>query len=216
MTCLLGPSGSGKTTIFNLAAGLLEPDSGLVKVRKDVRRGYVFQESRLLPWKTLEENIEFVQENYLSPEKAARERERLFRLTRLSGARDKYPGELSGGMKQRLELVRAFSVLPDLVLMDEPFRSLDTRTVYHLREMLLTFRRERELTYLLITHDPGEAAMMADKILVLSVGPAEIVERYNVNTLREARHPRRGEINNLIADITNLFVKLVDFPQEDR
>ncbi|MFW6386576.1 MAG: ABC transporter ATP-binding protein [Bacillota bacterium] len=210
VTCLLGPSGSGKTTVFNLAAGLLEPDSGRVEVRADYRKGFVFQEPRLLPWKTLEENIKFVQGNYLSPERAEKVRERLFRLTRLTGARAKYPGELSGGMKQRLELIRAFSINPDLVLMDEPLRSLDTRTAYHLREMLLKFRREGELTYLLITHDPEAAAMMADKILVLSEGPAEIVKKYRVKTPRKERDLRRGEINRLIEDMINLFVELVE------
>jgi len=117
--CLLGPSGSGKTTLFRIASGLEAADSGQIIKNNNPRFSYVFQSPRLLPWKTAEENLIFVQKNY-GLEKEAQLRDLLFNLSGLAQFKDAYPHELSGGMQQRLELIRAFAVKPDLVFLDEP------------------------------------------------------------------------------------------------
>jgi len=122
IVCLLGPSGSGKSTLFKLAAGLIEKDSGQIVINENLRKGYIFQNPRLLPWKTVEENLIFVQENYLPKQKAKKIRDKLLELNGLDNFKNNYPAQLSGGMKQRLEIIRGLSILPDFLLMDEPFK----------------------------------------------------------------------------------------------
>ncbi len=175
--CLLGPSGCGKTTLLNIIAGLDRDFDGQVSLptapgKEEPVIGYVFQNPRLLPWRTVIENIKLV----LTPEQAASGIvEDLLAATELQEFPHAYPERLSVGMSRRVALVRAFAVQPDLLLMDEPFVSLDEPTADRLRLLLLEIWRAHPTTVLFVTHDTREAAVLADRIILLSSAPGSIV-----------------------------------------
>ncbi|NMB01878.1 MAG: ATP-binding cassette domain-containing protein [Firmicutes bacterium] len=185
---LVGPSGCGKTTLLNMVAGLIEPDRGALARDVDLRLAYVFQEPRLLPWKTVEENISFVQDNFLSVVEAKKTRESLLQKTGLNEYKDVYPAQLSGGMKQRLEIVRALSIKPRLLLMDEPFKSLDLALKLQLQKLIMAEQVKDKFAVLFITHDPEEAVMLADRVVVLSDKPTKIQREIVVDMPDEERN----------------------------
>lgn len=174
---LTGPSGCGKSTLLHMAAGLLAPVAG--DVENTFRRtACVFQEPRLLPWRTARENIAFGLKALGLGGAARRSRaEALAQRLGLGDAVAKYPHQLSGGMRQRVALGRALAVEPDLLLLDEPFGALDAGRRAELQEMLLGLLRERGLAALLVTHDVGEAELLGDEMLVLSGAPGRVLER---------------------------------------
>jgi NitT/TauT family transport system ATP-binding protein len=210
IVCLLGPSGCGKSTLFKILAGLEEEDSGVVNIKPEIRTGYVFQKPRLLPWKTVEENLEFVQNNYLKSDRAREIRENLLELNGLGNFKGSYPSQLSGGMKQRVEIIRGLSIWPKLLLMDEPFKSVDTQMKLNLREMVLRFVEREGLSALLITHDPEEAVLTADRIYILSGQPGKMIEEYKINTPRAERSLKNIDLYNIIQEIIHIFRQLVD------
>jgi len=166
---LLGPSGSGKTTLLQIAAGIIEPVRGRV-TRGYARQAVVFQEPRLLPWMTLTDNIAYGLaargESKASRRAAA---ERLALAVGLEAADfEKYPSELSGGMRQRANVARALAVDPDMLFLDEPFSATDVGLRRHLQDLLIAAARERGFSVLLVTHDLAEAVRIADRIVVLS------------------------------------------------
>jgi NitT/TauT family transport system ATP-binding protein len=174
---LIGPSGCGKTTVLNIIAGIISPDNGRVRVAKGKRIGYVFQEPRLIPWKSVEENILFVQDNYSLAEKSAREiREKLIEEAEMKDFAHSFPSELSGGMKQRVSLLRALSIIPHILLLDEPFKSMDSKTVSVMEKIILQIRKKEHPGILLVTHNYQEALRLSNRIYVLSQRPARIVE----------------------------------------
>lgn len=174
--CVLGPSGCGKTTLLNIIAGLDRDFDGRVVLpamasARDPVIGYVFQNPRLLPWRTVIENVELV----LRPEQARTGlAEELLAATGLQDFPHAYPERLSVGMTRRVALARAFAVQPDLLLMDEPFVSLDEPTAHRLRLLLLEIWNRRPTTVLFVTHDIREAVLLADRILLLSLAPASL------------------------------------------
>ncbi len=208
ISCLLGPSGSGKTTVFRAASGLEEVDSGEVLIEDSVRSAFVFQEPRLLPWKTAEENLIFVQQNYELEDKAEL-RELLFNLSGLSEFKKSYPHQLSGGMKQRLELIRALSIKPDLVFLDEPFKSLDMKTKYNLRKLITAIHRETEITIFLITHDPEEALLLGDRVYILAGEGEGIKREIEISKSRKDRKIGDPDIYNMLEEIMAVFTDLV-------
>ena len=210
IVCLLGPSGSGKSTLFNMAAGLLESDNGRVEINSEMRTAYVFQHPRLLPWKTVEENLIFVQQNYLKDKEAKKIREKLLKLNGLADSHQSYPAQLSGGMKQRLEIIRALSIWPNLLLMDEAFKSVDAQLKVNLRKMLLRFYEKKNMTVLLITHDPEEAVLLADRIFILSGKPANIKKEFVINKDQRDRKLTDENLYNIIQEIISLFMEIVD------
>lgn len=215
--CLLGPSGSGKTTLFRTASGLEKVDAGEVLKYNQPRFAYVFQNPRLLPWKTAEENLIFVQKNY-DLENNKKLRDLLFKLSGLDKFRDSYPHELSGGMQQRLELIRAFAVKPDLVFLDEPFKSLDMRTKYNLRKLITLIQKETGITLFLITHDPEEALLLADRIYILAAEAQGIKKEIEIKKAREERKIAQPEIYQRLEEIMAIFTDLVsdlDYAAED-
>ncbi len=176
VVALVGPSGCGKTTLLNMAAGLLEPNEGAVRNNFD-RTACLFQEPRLLPWKRARDNIAWGLKS-LRVSRAERETrvERLAAEVGLTrGDLNKFPHELSGGMRQRVALARALAVRPELLLLDEPFSALDVGIKRDLHELLLREIAQRALTVLFITHDLMEAVKLADRILVLTAEPGRIV-----------------------------------------
>ena len=210
IVCLLGPSGSGKSTLFKLAAGLIQPDKGEIKFNKKMRTGYIFQNPRLLPWKTVKENLIFAQENYLSPQNSEKIRNRLLELNGLAAFKNSYPAQLSGGMKQRVEIIRGLSIWPELLLMDEPFKSVDAQLKVNLRKMLLRFYEKMDLTVLLITHDPEEAVLLADRILILSGKPANIKKEFVIDKKQEERKISDNNLYKIMEEIISLFMEMVD------
>ena len=184
---LLGPSGCGKSTLLNLAAGLLVPGAGEVdfdgKPLNGLNRnvGYMTQGDTLLPWMTVAKNITLPLELRNHPKADREERlERALRLVNLLEARDKFPSELSGGMKRRALLARSIIYDPQMLLMDEPFGALDAqlREVMH-QELLDTVNRMDE-SVLFVTHDISEAILLADRILVLGGQPLRVLEEFKV------------------------------------
>jgi NitT/TauT family transport system ATP-binding protein len=174
---IVGPSGCGKSTILNMVAGFLPATKGEILVGdRPVKgpgpdRGVVFQNFALFPWKTVIDNVAFGLKMRGIP-KSERDRIALefLALAGLTNAADRYPNELSGGMQQRVGVVRALANEPDVLLMDEPFASVDAQTRMTLQEELTRIWQERRHTVLFITHDVGEAVFLADRIIVLSKG----------------------------------------------
>lgn len=206
--CLLGPSGSGKTTLFRIASGLEAADSGQIIKNNDPRFAYVFQTPRLLPWKSAEENLIFVQKNYgLESEKELRDL--LFKLAGLEDFKTAYPHELSGGMQQRLELIRAFAVKPDLIFLDEPFKSLDMKTIMNLRKLINLIQAETGITLFLITHDPEEALLLADRIYIMAAEDSGIIKEIKIEQPREKRKISDSQLYQHLENIMEIFSDLV-------
>lgn len=168
---IVGPSGCGKSTLLNILSGIETPTSGRVEISQDGRQakvGYVFQASRLLPWRTVLDNLMFVQEDRTrEDEERCR---RYLSMVHLAGTERKYPGELSGGMQQRVGIARAFSIEPDVLFMDEPFSHLDAITARSLRGELHRIWKQTGKTVLFVTHDVGEAVELSNRILVFAKG----------------------------------------------
>jgi len=166
---LVGPSGCGKTTLLRIIAGLDKDYQGTVQLPDHGRLGMVFQEPRLLPWRTLEQNVRLA-----APDVTDATLDPLFRVLGLTNHRHHYPGELSLGLARRVALARAFAVGPDLLLLDEPFVSLDDALALRLREELVDLVKRRPVTTLLVTHNVDEAIALADRIFLLTSSPARV------------------------------------------
>jgi nitrate/nitrite transport system ATP-binding protein len=183
---LIGPSGCGKTTLINLVAGLIRPDAGAIRlagqpVRAPGRdRGVVFQQHLLLPWMSAYRNVRFALD-CAGAGMPASERDRLARhylaLVGLAGAEEKKPGQLSGGMQQRVGIARAFAIHPRVLLLDEPFGALDAVTRTALQDHLLQLWEAERRTVLMVTHDVDEALLLADRVVVMSCGPGAALRR---------------------------------------
>jgi ABC-type nitrate/sulfonate/bicarbonate transport system ATPase subunit len=169
--CLIGPSGCGKTTLLNIVGGLERDFEGQVRHPAGQRIGVVFQTPRLLPWLTVLDNVCLV-----SKEPDAVERARtLLDAMELGDVLHAFPGQLSGGMQRRVALARAFIIEPTLLLLDEPFVSLDTPTAERLRAMLVALWSRRRGTVLYVTHDVHEALALADRVCFMSGAPGRVV-----------------------------------------
>lgn len=189
--CLLGPSGCGKSTLLNAMAGFLSPTGGAIRVngepvrKPDPRRIFVFQERGVFPWLTVEGNIGFGLSK-LPRDERARRIAHYVKLVGLEGFEKTYPQELSGGMKQRLEVARALAVDPDMLLLDEPFGALDSITRLIMRGELLRIWEAERKTIVFVTHDIDEAVQLADRVVVMSARPATIQQIVNI----DIPHPR--------------------------
>jgi NitT/TauT family transport system ATP-binding protein len=185
---LLGPSGCGKSTLLNIVAGLLAPSAGRVYFESAAPpapgrlvAAMVFQEFGLFPWRTVEGNVEFGLEETGVPPRERRERARRhIELAGLAGFEQRYPHQLSGGMRQRVGIARALAVDPAVLLMDEPFSALDAQTRQLLPEELLAIWERTRKTILYVTHNIQEAVFMADRVIVLSRRPGRILDDIRV------------------------------------
>ena len=178
---IVGPSGCGKSTLMNVIVGLFAASTGEVLYHgvrhTGVNRsiGYVTQADNLYPWRTLRKNIEFPLELRGVPAVERRERcQHLIRRVGLAGFEDSYPSELSGGMRQRANIIRTLAYEPEVILMDEPFGPLDAQTRLILQNQLLDLWQEERKTVIFITHDLGEAVALADRVVVMSARPGRI------------------------------------------
>lgn len=178
---ILGPSGCGKTTILNIIAGLTFQDEGEVKVAKNKRIGYVFQAPRLIPWKNIENNILFVQKNYPLEKNTARKiRKELIHMTGMEEFIHCFPCQLSGGMKQRVSLIRALSILPHILLLDEPFKSIDEETISIIEEIILQIWKKTRQGILMVTHNQEKAFKLSNRVYILSPRPAKIIKEVEI------------------------------------
>jgi ABC-type nitrate/sulfonate/bicarbonate transport system ATPase subunit len=178
----VGPSGCGKTTMLRIIAGLDDDYEGRIDRPPHGKLGMVFQEPRLLPWRTVEDNVRIP-----APRIGADRLDKLLAVLELSGHRQHYPGQLSLGLARRVALARAFAVDPELLVLDEPFVSLDNALAVRLREELVTLVDSGPVSTLLVTHDLEEAARLADRIFVLSARPARILAEVAIRTPRARR-----------------------------
>jgi NitT/TauT family transport system ATP-binding protein len=194
---VIGPSGCGKSTLFNVIGGLLSSHEGIVSVAGETISGphksigMVFQEESTFPWRTVTDNVAFPLE-LVGMSKANRvERARHFiSLVGLDGFENRYPGELSGGMRQRVSLARTLASEPKILLMDEPFAALDEQTRLLLGDKVLQIQQQLKQTTLLITHNITEAVQMSDRILVMTYRPGKLKRVVEINLPR----PRTSEI----------------------
>jgi NitT/TauT family transport system ATP-binding protein len=169
---MVGPSGCGKSTFLNIVSGIESPTSGSVTVTADAggaaRLGYVFQDPRLLPWRTVMSNLLYVHRQ--KTDETRSRLERYIEMVGLKGFEHMYPAHLSGGMQQRVGIARAFSVEPDLLLMDEPFSHLDAITARTLRDELQSIWEQTKKTVLFVTHDVMEAVQLSSRIIIVAYG----------------------------------------------
>lgn len=177
--CVIGPSGSGKSTLLRVIAGVLQPSRGEVQFSyegdREVKIGYVFQQANLMPWRTVVENITLPLELHQVPaEEARRKAMELIELVGLEGFEQTWVQELSGGMAQRVAIARALIQDPDLLLLDEPFGSLDALMREQMGAELLRIWQARRTTVLMVTHSISEALLLSDRVLVLSARPGRI------------------------------------------
>lgn len=194
VTCILGPSGCGKTTLLNLISGILEQDAGTISGFKGKTISYLFQEPRLLKWKTVEENIDYVLKGVMTADERKATIKRCLDMVQLTEYRRYYPGKISGGMQQRAAIARAFAYPSDILLMDEPFKSLDLELKLSLYECFLQLWESDKRTVLLVTHDIHDALMLGDEIYLLSKKPTCIRERISNQVPHRSRNLKNRDL----------------------
>lgn len=196
---IVGPSGCGKSTLLNAIGGFVRPTAGEVIVEgapvagPDARRIFVFQEQGVFPWLTVEQNIAFGLDAH-APEKRREIVAHYIELVGLAGFGKSYPRELSGGMRQRVEIARAMAANPHIIYMDEPFGALDFITRLKMRSDLVSLWQREKKTILFVTHDIEEAVQLADRVLVMSRRPATVQEEIRVDLERPRDLDSKGYI----------------------
>ncbi|QDP41865.1 ABC transporter ATP-binding protein [Radiobacillus deserti] len=207
--CIIGPSGCGKTTLLRILAGLEKPSTGEMDIHHSdgskPLQSMVFQERGVIPWMTVEENVAFGLKMRHLPRKEIKEQTDYFlRKVGLEKFAKLYPKELSGGMKQRVSIARAFANDPEILLMDEPFAALDEQNKFILQEELLNIWQETKKTVLFITHSIDEAMLLSDRILLMSSQPGQIVKEKNIDLPR----PRKIEDIRANPELADSFVEI--------
>jgi nitrate/nitrite transport system ATP-binding protein len=228
--CIIGHSGCGKTTILNVLAGLEQPSGGHVFMDgrevsgPSLDRGVVFQSHALMPWLSVRENIAFaVKSKWPDWSKAeiVSHVQKFIDLVHLQGAEDKKPAQLSGGMKQRVGIARAFAIQPKMLLLDEPFGALDALTRGNIQDELVEIVQQTHQTVFMITHDVDEAILLADKIFLMSNGPQAVIAEIVENTMPKSRSrstmhhdPQFYSIRNHLIDFLVKRAKAIASGQE--
>ena len=200
LAAIVGPSGCGKTTMLRIISGIDVDFDGDVARPANGKLGFVFQEPRLLPWRSVIDNVRLA-----APAAADKDIDALFAALGLAEHRDHYPGELSGGLARRVSLARAFAVTPDLLVLDEPFVSLDAALATRLRGELAMLVEQRSVTTLLVTHDIDEAIGLADRILLLSPRPARVIGEVRIDAPRAGRDATTAA--NVRATIAHIMMR---------
>lgn len=197
---IIGPSGCGKTTLLEIILGLVFPESGTIDIasgkkgRKFGWAGYMSQSDTLLPWRTVSQNVQIGLEINKTPKSRYESRvKQLIEKVGLTGFEKRFPSELSGGMKKRVDLIRTLAFNPKVLLLDEPFGALDAQTREKLQQDLLSLWRDEKKTIVFITHDLTEAIMMSDRIFLMGNKPSGIRESFEVNIPRPRNYKVRFE-----------------------
>lgn len=186
--CIVGPSGCGKSTLLNLLAETDQPDSGTITKTENTEVSYVFQNARLLPWKTLTQNMSFVLENKYESDDINKIISYWLKQVELQEYVHLFPRQLSGGMEQRVALARAFSVPANLLLMDEPFKGLDEPLKLRMLELVYNLWEKQPKSIVFVTHDIREALFLGHKVAVLTDKPAKIIEEVEIPVPHKDRH----------------------------
>ena len=206
--CLLGPSGCGKTVLLNIMGGFIKPTTGRILIDgREVKKPSpkyvsIFQDYKLLPWRTVRRNIELGLESNIKGPELDRIVDAQIESVGLSGFEDFMPGEISGGMKQRVAIARALAVEPEVLFMDEPFGALDSITKGAMQTKLMELLSRLRPTVVFVTHDVNEAIFFADKVIIMQPKPGRIVSIFNVDLPRpvDRRSPAFGAVRKKIAD----------------
>jgi NitT/TauT family transport system ATP-binding protein len=216
IVCLMGPSGCGKSTVVRIISGLDTADSGTVQGENGagadrIQTGMVFQEHGLFPWLPVSENIGYglrMKIRHTSGEKKDQKVSELLSLIRMEEFARSFPHQLSGGMKQRVAVARALAIEPEILLMDEPFSALDPFSSRELQDEVLRIRETLGTAFFIVTHNPGEAVYLADRIIILTQRPASVRKEIVV----PFSHPRdvaEPEIARMIQEVTRFIGSMV-------
>lgn len=206
VSVILGPSGCGKSTLLNIIHGILTPASGVIQKENSNTISYLFQEPRLLPWKTVSQNIELILRNHYKQKQRQKITRHYLEIIGLIDFADYYPSELSGGMRQRVAMARAFAYPAEIILMDEPFQALDPGLKLNLTKLFSSLWIEDNRTSLFVTHDIAEAIFLGDEIFVLSSKkPSTIVDHIINPVSRNKRHPENPECLKTEVRLYNLL-----------
>ncbi|MBN2665634.1 MAG: ABC transporter ATP-binding protein [Bacteroidales bacterium] len=197
ITSILGPSGCGKTTLLNIIGDIVKPDSGILKGFREKTISYIFQDPRLLPWKTVEENIDFVLGRDMTAGQRNKITDQLIKLMELEDFAAYYPSKLSGGMRQRVSIARAFAYPSDIILMDEPLKGLDIKLKLNLIRIFSRMWQTDRRTVIFVTHDVDEALLLGNEIIVLSRPPAQIILKQQITVPSEQRTLESEYFKNL-------------------
>lgn len=207
--CLLGPSGCGKSTLLNAVAGFSPVTSGSVKIDEkevkepSVRNVTIFQNYGLLPWRTVQKNVELgLEPKKLAKEERSKIADKYIELVGLSNFKKSHPKQLSGGMQQRVSIARALAVDPDIIFMDEPFGALDAITRMKLQDDILSISKQEKKTIIFVTHDIEEAVFLADRIVIMTPNPGKIKCVVTV--------PLRGHRDRTAGDFLQVRDKIFD------
>ncbi|HRT90720.1 MAG TPA: ABC transporter ATP-binding protein, partial [Bacteroidales bacterium] len=201
ITCILGPSGCGKTTLLNIIGKIIPYESGTMAGFDGKVISYIFQDPRLLPWKNVRENIEFVLDRSMVPEQRKKITDRFIRLVELEDFARYYPSGLSGGMRQRVSIARAFAYPSDIILMDEPLKGLDLKLKLNLIQTFSHLWQEERRTVIFVTHDVDEALLLGNEIVVFSRAPVKVLTRREIGVPVAEREPGSDHFNNLKSDL---------------
>lgn len=193
--CLFGPSGCGKSTLLNLMAKIQTPDAGEINGIEDLRLSFVFQEERLLPWRTVSENVQLVLENRFDKSEIKDRIKQVLDLVELTAFQDYYPAALSGGMKQRVSLARAFAYEGDVLAMDEPFKGLHFEMKRDLMDAIVSYWQSHMPYTIFITHDVDEALYIADDIYILEGPPLKICKHLDISVPHDVRKRDPDSLN---------------------
>lgn len=208
---LLGPSGCGKTTLLTIIGGFQHSDKGQVLLdnkavsNPGVDRAFIFQNYALFPWKSVKENVLFpMKQQKISKQDREKKLEELLILCDLKGKEHMYPHQLSGGMKQRVAIIRALACNPEVLLMDEPLGAVDFKMRQNLQEELENIWTKNKITAIMVTHDVDEAVYMSDRVVVMSRDKGRILEDLKIN-LDRPRNRRNSDYENYKIRLTNLL-----------
>lgn len=193
IVCLVGPSGGGKSTILNMIAGLIIPDQGIIK--KSGKIGYMFQHDLLFEWRTIKKNLTLGLE--LDHKIIKDDEEKVINYLKKYDLLDfinSHPSELSGGMRQRIALIRTLLINPNLLLLDEPFSALDAQTRIKISDDIYKMIKNEHLSAILVTHDIAEAISLGDRVIVLTKRPASVYKEYKLNFKEVSPLKKRSEV----------------------
>lgn len=202
--CILGASGCGKTSLLNIIGGILKPDYGNIEGIENKSISYIFQEPRLLPWKTVRDNIDFVLSREMDPSERKTKLDELLKLVDMESFADYYPSQLSGGMSQRVSLARAFALPSQIILMDEPLSGLDVSLKRNILNRFVDIWTNDRRTVIYVTHDIDEALMLGNEIFVIGERPVKVLLHKMIETALEKRNlvsPDISEIRNNILEV---------------